>query len=528
MVLAVLIRLTLPAAEPPGLGFGLGALPLMSDAQTRSISPENPTGEKGKGATMIPKLGDPEQPHANLFAHLGRGWKTRPFLTLEAGKSRTLMDVNGPGAIQHIWIVVDEDKWRSCVLRCYWDEETTPSIETPLSDFFAVGHGKFAPVNSLPVLVNARSALNCFWPMPFRKRARITVTNEARSNIGLLTYQITYVEAPLPDNAAYLHAQYRRASTAQQNPYVILDGVKGKGQYVGTFLAWSQMTDEWFGEGEIKFYLDGDEEFPTICGTGTEDYFLSSYGFPRLYSTPFVGVTLKDGTAQNHADGKAGTKWSLYRWHVMDPIRFQQDLRVTIQALGWERGRVVRKSDDIASVAYWYQSEPHAAFPPLPPAADRTRDAHRQAALPPGAASLEAEAMKVMASSADLNISIQENYPFEQGQWSGSAQVFVQARQPGDYVELLAADRVDGPRRLVLEATKAPDYGTLQFAINGKAAGTFDGYAATPRLSSPVALGTFEPKDGKLVLRVEVSGANPQARDGKYFFGLDRLILTKP
>ena len=236
--------------------FGLGSLPLMSDAQTRSISPENPTGEKGKGAMTVPTPGDPDQPFASMFGHLGRGWKSRPFVNLKAGESRTLMDVNGSGVIQHIWIVVDESHWRSCVLRFYWDDETTPSIEVPLSDFFAVGHGKFAPVNSLAVLVNAKSAMNCFWLMPFRKHAKITLTNEAKSNVGLLTYQITFAETAVPENAAYFHAQYRRASTAPQNPYVILDGVKGRGQYVGTFLAWSQMSDGWFGEGEIKFYLD--------------------------------------------------------------------------------------------------------------------------------------------------------------------------------------------------------------------------------------------------------------------------------
>jgi len=355
---------------------GLGALPMLSEAQTRSISPENPTGEKGKGAMLIPRIGDPEQPHANVFGHLGQGWKTRPFRSLPAGQTMTLMDIKGPGVIQHIWLV--SDHWQSCVLRFYWDEEKTPSIEAPLSDFFAVGHGLFAPVNSLPVVVNAASALNCFWPMPFRKQARITLSNDASSDIGLLTYQITYAETAVPEDAAYFHAQYRRANTGVQNPYVILDGVRGKGHYVGAFLAWTQLTDEWFGEGEIKFYLDGDQEFPTICGTGTEDYFLSSYGFPRLYSTPFVGVTLKDGAPENDANGLAGTKWSLYRWHVMDPIRFQQDLSVTIQALGWEKGKVVKKSDDIASVAYWYQREPHAAFPALPPVAERTRDARKQ------------------------------------------------------------------------------------------------------------------------------------------------------
>jgi hypothetical protein len=521
-----LLERTIPATE---LNPGLGSLPLMSEARTRSISPENPTGEKGKGAMMIPKLGDPEQPHANLFAHLGRGWKTRPFLTLGAGKTRTLMDVNGPGMIQHIWIVIDEDKWRSCVVRFYWDDETTPSIEAPLSDFFAIGHGKFAPVNSLPVLVNARSALNCFWPMPFRKHARITLSNEAKSDVGLLTYQITYAEASLPENAAYFHAQYRRAPTAQQNPYVILDGVRGRGQYVGTFLAWSQMTDEWFGEGEIKFYLDGDQEFPTICGTGTEDYFLSSYGFPRLYSTPYVGVTLKDGPVENDGSGKGGTKWSLYRWHVMDPIRFQQDLRVTIQALGWEKGKVVKKSDDIASVAFWYQSEPHAAFPALPPVAERIRDAHKQPPpLAAGAMAVEAETMKIISTSEGLHTSIQENYPFTQGEWSGSAQLFVTATKEGDFIELLVADRVIEPKKIILEATQAPDYGILRFLVNGQPAGAFDGYAETARLGGPVELGIFAPTEGKLTLRVQVTGANPQAREGKYYFGLDRIILAKP
>jgi hypothetical protein len=516
-----------------GLNLGLGSLPLLSDAQTRSISPENPTGGKGQGARIVPKLGDPEQPYANLFAHLGPGWKTRPFLTLEAAKTRTVMDVQGPGVIQHIWMVADESHWRSCVLRFYWDDETTPSIETPLGDFFAIGHGKFAPVNSIPVLANARSALNCFWPMPFRKHARITLANEAPSNVGLLTYQVTYAETTVAENAAYFHAQYRRASTARQNPYVILDGVQGRGHYVGTFLAWSQMTDEWFGEGEIKFYLDGDQEFPTICGTGTEDYFLSSYGFPRLYSTPFVGVTLKDGAAENNADGRAGTKWSLYRWHIMDPIRFRQDLRVTIQALGWDHGKVVKKDDDISSVAYWYQAEPHAAFPALPPAAERNRVA-RQPAPPPanavgdGGILLEAESLKVVASSTDLSVSTQENYPFAQGQWSGSAQLFVQARTPGDFIELLVTENVAGARKVALEATKAPDYGKLRLTINGQAAGSFDGYAEPPQLSGPIELGVFEPKDGKLVLRVEVTGANAQARDGKYYFGLDRLILSTP
>jgi len=147
-----------------------------------------------------------------------------------------------------------------------------------------------------------------------------------------------------------------------------LDGVQGQGQYVGTFLAWTQLSDGWFGEGEIKFYMDGDKEFPTICGTGTEDYFLGSYGFPEIYTTAYVGNTLK------HPGGDGPPKWSLYRWHILDPIRFEEDLRVTIQALGWwpePNSRFQPLTDDIASVAYWYQSPPHAAFPELPSLEER-------------------------------------------------------------------------------------------------------------------------------------------------------------
>ena len=236
-----------------------------------------------------------------------------------------------------------------------------------MTDFFAVGHDLFARVDSLPVIVNPMSALNCYWPMPFRKHARVTFTNECKCDLGLLAYQITYAETEVPENAGYFHAQWRRAVTDRKHPdYTIVDGIKGKGHYAGTFLAWTQHCDGWFGEGEIKFYMDGDSQFPTICGTGTEDYFCGSYGFPEVYSTAYVGTTLK------HAGPDGPPKWSLYRWHIQDPIRFATDLRVTIQALGWwPNGKFQPLADDIASVAYWYQAEPHAAFPAFPPLSAR-------------------------------------------------------------------------------------------------------------------------------------------------------------
>jgi hypothetical protein len=230
-----------------------------------------------------------------------------------------------------------------------------------------VGHEMFARVNSMAVIVNPQNALNCYWPMPFRKHAKVTLTNDASEDLELVAYQITYAETDVPANAANLHAQWRRAKTTERNPYVILDGVKGKGRYVGTFLAWTQFHKGWFGEGEIKFYMDGDKEFPTICGTGTEDYSCGSYGFREPYTTAYAGTTLPaDENAQ------PPSFWSLYRWHIQDPICYDKDLRVTIQALGWGTdGKYMRLSDDIASVAYWYQAEPHAPFPALPPLADR-------------------------------------------------------------------------------------------------------------------------------------------------------------
>ena len=274
-----------------GLQLGLGSLPLLGRGRTRSISAENPTGEKGKGGMAIPNPAEPKPVAAARAADLlGQGWKVRPFIRVNAGKTAVLMDVDGPGIIQHIWMV--EGLNRGLVIRFYWDGEETPSVESPVPEFFAVGHGRFAPVNSLAVVVNPANALNCFWPMPFRTHARITLSNDTDKDVKLVAYQITYVETEVPAAAGTFHAQYRRAATAERNPYVILDGVKGRGRYVGTFLAWTQMEKGWFGEGEIKFYLDGDDQFPTICGTGTEDYFQGSYGFPRPFTTAYSGTVL--------------------------------------------------------------------------------------------------------------------------------------------------------------------------------------------------------------------------------------------
>lgn len=504
-----------------GLQPGLGSLPLLGQGRTRSISAENPTGAKGQGGRAVPRPTEPK-PAASARAadNLGQGWKVRPFIRVNARETAVLMDVTGPGIIQHIWLV--EGLNRGLVIRFYWDGEETPSVEVPASDFFAVGHGRFAPVNSLPVVVNPANALNCFWPMPFRTRARITLSNETAQDVELVAYQITYLETEVPAAAGTFHAQYRRAATADKNPCVILDGVQGRGRYVGTFLAWTQMEKGWFGEGEIKFFLDGDDQFPTICGTGTEDYFLGSYGFPRPFTTAYSGTVLPT------SDGAEPPNfWSLYRWHIQDPINFEQDLRVTIQALGWgPDGKYKKLSDDIASVAYWYQAEPHAPFPKLPALAERLRDAQRPPMRIAGA--LECESLAIVDRSPGLVAETQDLRGLGNG-WSGGAQLFVRAQKVGDFVEVAIPATAPGVRKLVLHATQASDYGTVRLAVNGKPVdATFDGYAAKPAPTGPINLGVHRPTDGKFILRAEVVGANPASSGSKYFFGLDAVLLEKP
>lgn len=368
-----------------GLGTNLGNLSRLSDAQTRSISPENRDGSPGGGGKAT------EGSSTDAARDLGEGWKINPREFVAAGETIELADIDGPGAIQQIWMTVT-GVWRNSILRIYWDGQEQPSVECPIGDFFANGWGRYAHVNSLAVCVNPGSAFNCYWEMPFRKHARITLTNIDAEDI-VVYYQINYTLTSVPEDCAYFHAHFRRTNPLPyKEVYTIADGLSGKGHFVGTYLAWGVNNNGWWGEGEIKFYLDG-EEYPTICGTGTEDYFCGSYNFesdapasaalshlggPEIangrvdtrrrqykeFSTAYAGlpqVIRPDGLYSSQE------RFGMYRWHITDPIRFRESLRVTIQALGWRSGRrYLPLQDDIASVAYWYQTLPTAPFPALP------------------------------------------------------------------------------------------------------------------------------------------------------------------
>jgi hypothetical protein len=361
-----------------GLGLHLGNLSRLSDAKTRSISPENFSGDKGKGG-----MAKDEGPAWETARGLGQGWKVSPYVIIKAGDTFTLADIKGQGAIQQIWMTLARGKWRHTILRAYWDDQKKPSIETPAGDFFCVGWEDYAQISALPVCVNPGRAFNCYWEMPFRKRAKFTIENLSDEDI-VVYYQINYTLTKVPEDCAYFHAQFRRTNPLPfKEDYTIVDGIKGKGHYVGTYMAWGVNNSGWWGEGEIKFFMDGDKKFPTICGTGTEDYFCGSYNFdlgtikrmtgdmtavPKYqeFTTPYAGlpqVIRPDGLYNSQ------TRFGMYRFHIMDPVRFESDLKVTIQALGWrthKKRQYLPLQDDIASVAYWYQTLPSPNFPKLP------------------------------------------------------------------------------------------------------------------------------------------------------------------
>lgn len=348
----------------------LGNIFKRRDAQSRSLNAENFRGEKGRGgmATFETSM---HPFSAKAARELGPGYKLSPCLELKAGASVDIMDNDGPGVIRHIWMTLDPAFYRDVILRIYWEDDLTPSVEAPVGDFFCCSWNSAQDVLALPVNVNPRGGMNCFFAMPFRKHARINVTNDSPNDLGAFFYTINYTLEPVDDDCLYFHALWRRTNPIKYGEfYTILDHIEGQGQYVGTFMAWQQNNTGWWGEGEILMYMDGYTDHPTIIGTGTEDYFGGAWGFihdkcGQSFSAPYFGyIDVQPGEAVNM---RPGSRFTLYRFHVHDPIFFHNELKVQMQALGWRKeGRYLPLQDDVASVAYWYQTLPHAAFPEFP------------------------------------------------------------------------------------------------------------------------------------------------------------------
>ncbi|WP_324668885.1 glycoside hydrolase family 172 protein [Geochorda subterranea] len=357
---------------------GLGSAHFLMNARSRSISPENPHGDKGAGGKAASRL--------------GTGRKGRAFISLRRDETVSLAEIQGPGVITHLWMTVSDQTpeanfvLRDLVLRMYWDSEETPSVEVPLGDFFCNGFGTRCVVNSLPIVVAPSGGMNCYFPMPFREGAKIAIASDHPADIEAFFYQVDFLLTDeLPERAAYFHAQRRREKvTTPKRDYTVVDGIRGQGKYVGTYLAVAVLERYWWGEGEFKFYIDGDQDWPTICTTGTEDYFGGAWAFQERrpdgsicvvnYSTPYLGYpfyAISDNTTASPYSRDAVPMHGLYRWHLMDPVFFEQDLKVTVQQIGHDGNNLFERSDDVSSVAYWYQLEPHAPFPALLPAKAR-------------------------------------------------------------------------------------------------------------------------------------------------------------
>lgn len=336
----------------------------LQGGKTRSISPENKDGSRGMGGMATEGTGK------SCARDLGQGWKVSPSEVIPANSVLTLANIEDQGVIQHIWLTCPSEDYRTLILRFYWDNEENPSVEVPLGDFFCMGWCKRDNLSSFAVCVNPSGGMNCYWQMPFRGACKITIENINDSD-SIIYYQVTYSLTEVADNAPYFHAYWNRSNPLEERKnHIIVDKIKGIGHYVGTYLAWGSNSSGWWGEGEIKFFMDHDREYPTICGTGTEDYIGGAWNFefPQgeycRFSTPYSGlhqIIKPDGLYASQQ------RFGMYRWHITDPICFEEDLHVEIQALGWRSGgRYLPLHDDIASVAYWYQLEPHDRMQKIP------------------------------------------------------------------------------------------------------------------------------------------------------------------
>ncbi|MEE9166524.1 MAG: glycoside hydrolase family 172 protein [Candidatus Neomarinimicrobiota bacterium] len=308
---------------------------------------------------LLIDLGTHQDFRSNRISSFDTTGGNRDAVALDPGETAVLAEIEGPGAIHHIWITVSAEPFygRKIILKMYWDGEETPSVVSPVGDFFSVGHGLDRNLSSLPISCSSYGrARNCYWYMPFRKSARITATNEGSRTVGSFYY---YRELPrLSARTPYFHAQYRQETPCIPGEnYLILD-TAGKGHYVGCNLSILQRAMGWWGEGDDMIYIDG-EKIPSLHGTGSEDYFSDAWGM-REDDNLFYGCPLQE------SDFQTGSKATVYRFHIPDPIPFEESIRVAI-----EHGHANNRSDYFSSVAYWYQDEPHVPFPLLAAAPDR-------------------------------------------------------------------------------------------------------------------------------------------------------------
>ncbi|MBK7404013.1 MAG: DUF2961 domain-containing protein [Phycisphaerales bacterium] len=466
---------------------------------------------------------------ARVASNSPHDWSNADNRWIKPGETYTLAELEGPGKITHIWFTFPEAaaSWISgggsaapdeIVLRMYWDGSEQPAVETPLGDFFACGFGQRAPVRSVPVQVQGGDSYNCFWPMPFFRSARITVTNESERVLAALYYQIDYTkEASLPKDSAYFCAQYRQEfPTVMGHDYLVADieAPEGGGQYVGTVMSVRSRSPQWFGEGDDKFYVDGDTS-PTLWGTGTEDYFENAWGMQED-TFPYFGVSRCDGWL-----AELGDTGTMYRWHIADPIRFRKTLRFEIEHKGWisadetTTGKInghVEREDDFATVAFWYQRGQPKRFATLPPAGDRK--------LPEIDLVIQGRELLAVAETEGGAVSLQGG-----AAWTGDGQLFFDGQGVGSSVEFAFTIPEGQPRNLVLPLTHSYDFGIYQIYLDGEKYGNpVDCYGKDIKVVQQ-RFGELATPAGEHKIRLECVGINPNSQG--YKVGIDCVRLRQ-
>jgi len=457
------------------------------------------------GLADLPVIRDSEAARASSYDRTGGNGDSWAF---NAGQTRELASLKGPGAITHLWFTIGSREpgyLRKIVIRMYWDGEKSPSVECPIGDFFGLGHGQYYRYACAPIQIGDRGGLNCYWRMPFRRSARVTVANEGALPMGMYFY-VDYELSRAPgagfDRVGYFHAQYRqRRPSGTSADYTILEAA-GRGQYVGCNFTIQLTRPGWWGEGDDKFYVDGAAQ-PTIWGTGSEDYFGGAWGFPNTaYANLYAGVPL-NGLYER------GSITNCYRYHILDPVPFRQSIRLDIER---------RSGDYVSTVAYWYQKEPHAPFPPLPPVPDRLLDQQRNAYVEFGADEAEDFIGALHAEGAPNEFLQVEDMSRYDGRWSMNAQAVFKATAPGAGL-VFPTGGIPGVRNLTLWFTRGPQYGVFRIRLGDTVVlDSFDCYAPKVTRAEPITV-TLPRPAGTEEIVFEVTGKNEAAKG--YWIGLD-------
>ena len=487
-----------------------------SGAPPAAASPAAPPLALGRGSLDALVL-----PRASRLAHYSSHDSTRrndDFRRLQPGETVTLVDHEGAGIVRRWWLTIAPRNHaaiqRQLIVRCYWDGEREPSVEVPVSDFFGVGFGEWHDYVLLPLNMTS-GGYNAYWPMPFRRSARITVENRSREVVDRLYYNVA-VEAydRLPDSTLYFHAQFRRTRAVRGEPVTLL-AAEGRGHYVGTLLSMAPPRGRsmWYLEGNERVFVDG-EAAPSVLGTGTEDYFSSGWYFDTgPYSAPYHGATVKDTLT-----GRV----SAYRWHIEDPIPFTRRLEFTIEHGGTNDTPGV----DYSSVAFWYQTHPHAPFPPLP--AELLPLVPAPPERIPGMVEAEAALARARATAGAVRLQDMSDWELDSARWSGGTQLWwVEAAQGARLTMPLQAPRA-GTFELVGYFTRANNYGDVRVHVNGRALSpVVRGYAPRVEPTGPISFGRVPLRRGANQVVLEIVGKDPRSQGYSegYLVGVDGFVL---